>query len=139
MASKTRTRKVRPSNDQIQAEALRNALNDRGAMNYEAIFEGFVEMGIAPSEITPRVNVFTYNAWRALGRQVRKGAHGVKVVTWITAKPKSAEDAQPASAANEQGEDYKFPRSVTVFHVSQTDFIQQATTSQAEPAETVSA
>jgi hypothetical protein len=42
-------------------------------MNYGAIFQGFMEKGIPESEILPRENVFTYHAWRALGRQVRRG------------------------------------------------------------------
>lgn len=57
-------------------------------------------------QATPRVDVFTYNAWLAKGRQVRKGEKGVTIFTFIEKKDGS-----------------KTPRSVTVFHVSQTDLL----------------
>ena len=91
----------------IQAEALSRAINGESVLNYPAILEGFAAKGI--DDVEPRVNVFTYHAWRAKGRQVRKGEHGVKVVTWITGTDK------------ETGEETKYPKRTTVFHVSQTD------------------
>lgn len=122
MASKTCTRKPRLNRDQVAAEALRNALTERSVMNYEAIFEGFIEKGIPVDQIVPRENVFTYNAWRALGRQVRKGEHGVRVVTWITSKGgKEAKATAEGGEGEGEGEGFKFPRMVTVFHVTQTD------------------
>ena len=93
-----------------QAEALFRAENSNSVSNYPAIFEGFEEKGIA--DIQPRVNIFTYHAWRAKGRQVRKGEHGVKVVTWITSTDKDT------------GKEKKYPKKTTVFHISQTDPIQ---------------
>jgi hypothetical protein len=39
--------------------------------------------GIPESEIKPRENVFTFHAWKALDRSVKRGEHGVKVVTFI--------------------------------------------------------
>ena len=94
----------------IQSEALYRAQSSLSTSNYPAIFAGFEDKGI--SDIQPRVNVFTYQAWRAKGRQVRKGEHGVKVVTWITSKDK------------ETGKESKYPKKTTVFHISQTDSIQ---------------
>ena len=44
------------------------------------------------SDILPRENVFTYHAWRALGRQVRRGEHGVKVTTWIPTERKELDE-----------------------------------------------
>lgn len=79
--------------------------------NDTLVIAAFQERGI---EATPRVDVFTFNAWLAKGRVVRKGQKGVKIVTFF-------------QKAN--GE--KMPRSVTVFHVSQTDLAD----SPAEPAE----
>src|SRR5579862_2953470 len=64
-------------------EALSRAVNGLSIGNYPAIFGGFVAKGIPQAEIKPRENVFTYQAWRALGRQVRRGEHGVKVVTFV--------------------------------------------------------
>ena len=105
------------------SQALSNAKADRSLMNYPAIFEGFAEMGIALDDIQPRENVFTYNAWLALERQVRKGAHGVKVLTWIKAEGKDGnKDAAPAEA-NGESRAFRFARSTTVFHISQTDAV----------------
>ena len=95
---------------QQQSEALSRATNNLSMLNYPAIYAGFEEQGI--SDIQPRVNVFTYHAWRAKGLQVRIGEHGVKVVTWVTSKDK------------ETGKESKFPKKTTVFHISQTDPIQ---------------
>src|SRR5580704_584134 len=66
-----------------QVEALSRAVNGLSLGNYPAIFAGFVAKGIPETAIKPRENVFTYQAWRALGRQVRRGEHGVKVVTFV--------------------------------------------------------
>mgnify|MGYP001581743608 CR=1 FL=1 len=97
----------------MQEQALSNARNNESMTNYPAIFQGFAEKGIAVEDIQPRVNVFTYNAWQALGRQVRAKEHGVKGCTWI---PMTKKDA----AGVEQDIGRK-PKSVTFFHVSQTD------------------
>ena len=99
-----------------QAEALFRAENSNSTSNYPAIYEGFEAKGI--SDIQPRVNVFTYHAWKAKGRQVRKGEHGVKVVTWITCKSKKID------RDTGEPETYKRAKSATVFHISQTDPIQ---------------
>lgn len=92
-----------------QAEALHRATTGQSLTNWPAIFEGFAAMGIPASEIIPRQNVLTFNAWKALGRVVRKGQHGVKVITWIDAQDK------------ETGETRKLPRTTTVFHITQTE------------------
>ena len=39
----------------------------------------FAAKGIPPESILPRVNVLTFWAWKALGRSVRNGEHGVRV------------------------------------------------------------
>ena len=93
-------------------ESLNRAKNGDSLANYQAILQGFADKGIPANDIIPRENVFTYNAWKALGRQVNKGEHGVKVVTWIDAKDKIT------------GLPTKLCRSSTVFHVSQTEPIQ---------------
>ena len=98
---------------QQQAEALTRATTSLAMSNYPAIFSGFTDKGISEDEIQPRVNVFTFQAWKALGRQVRKGEHGVRVNTWVECKKK---DPQP-----DESETYRRPKSTTVFHISQTD------------------
>ncbi|MFJ3465903.1 ArdC-like ssDNA-binding domain-containing protein [Achromobacter spanius] len=107
---------VKTTRAEAAQQSLKNALNERSLANYPAIFEGFEEKGIALDDIKPRENVFTYNAWLALGRQVRRGERGVKIVTWVDAKGKHAEGGEP-----EAGKAFRFPRTTTVFHVSQTD------------------
>ena len=99
-----------------QAEALGRAVNGTTLSNYPAIFEGFMQKGIPEDQIQPRVNVFTFHAWKALGRSVKKGEHGVKVVTWILANGKQTEDGSEAESKG-----FRFCRTTAVFHVSQTE------------------
>jgi len=91
----------------IRQASLDRALRSPALTNYPAIIAEFSARGIPADQIEPRVNVFTYNAWLALGRQVRKGEHGVRICVWVDVG---------------EGEDTKrIPRHSTVFHVSQTD------------------
>jgi len=99
------------------AEALRRAQQGLSVANYAAIYGGFMAKGIPEEEILPRENVFTFQAWRALGRVVKKGEHGVKITTYIEAKSKGEGKAE---VLGEEAESYKFPRTTTVFHISQT-------------------
>ena len=101
---------------EIQTEALDRARNGMSAGNYVAIVQGFTAKGIPEGDILPRENVFTYHAWRALGRQVRKDEHGVKVVTFVPS-------TRTVTKADGTEEEFacKRPWSATVFHVSQTD------------------
>jgi antirestriction protein ArdC len=103
------------SNEEARREALTRAVSGQSFSNFPAIFQGFAAKGIPESEIKPRENVFTYQAWKALGRQVRRGEHGVKVVTFI--------DCQSKETDRDTGERKSFrrPWTTTVFHVSQTD------------------
>jgi hypothetical protein len=90
-----------------QAEALHRAAAGQSFTNYPAILDGFTAKGIPPEEIRPRENVFTFNAWKALGRVVRKGEHGVRVVTFIETE--------------KDGQKTRRPWTTTVFHESQTE------------------
>ena len=69
------------------ARITSRAVHGQSLSNFPAIFQGFAAKGIPESEIKPRENVFTFNAWKALGRVVRRGEHGVKV----TARSSTAE------------------------------------------------
>jgi len=102
-----------------QTKALDRARSNSSIANYAAIFSGFAEKGIPDQEIEPRVNVFTFNAWKALGRQVRKGEHGVKVCTYVP-MDKTVRGAD----GSEKVESFRRPRMTTVFHVTQTDEVQ---------------
>jgi hypothetical protein len=100
---------------EIRAEALSRATSGQSWTNYPAIIAGFVEKGIPESEIEPRVNVFTFQAWRAVGRHVKRGEHGVRVTTWIPIAETRDETGAVTRAAGRR------PWSATVFHVSQTE------------------
>jgi hypothetical protein len=115
--------------EQIQQEALSRAATGQSLTNWPAIIHGFMAKGIPEQDIRPRENVFTYHAWRALGRQVRRGEHGVKVVTFVTTK--GTEDTDGVATNDLDGTDkpkrggFRRPWTATVFHVSQTDPIQK--------------
>ena len=81
IASRRRRKPTRPPLS--AAEALQRAATGPSLANYPAIYAGFMAKGIAEDDIKPRENVFTFNAWRALGRTVKKGEHGVKIATCI--------------------------------------------------------
>ena len=118
----------RQTRQEIQQEALARAAGGQSLGNWPAIIAGFLAKGIPEADIRPRENVFTYHAWRALGRQVRRGEHGVKVVTFISTRDAGPEpEPAPADAtAAEAGAEKRpargrRPWTATVFHVSQTD------------------
>ncbi len=102
---------------ELDAEALSRAETGHSWRNYPAIMAGFAARGIPESEIRPRENVFTYRAWRAKGRQVRRGEHGVKVETYRDCA-KTETDPQ---TGRETTKHYRRPWRATVFHVTQTD------------------
>ena len=97
----------------MQNKALNNAVTGASLANYQAIFEGFAAMGIDAADVVPRENVFTFNAWRALGRVVKKGQHGVKIVTVSPCTKKDKESGDEVAV--------KKVKTTTVFHVSQTE------------------
>lgn len=100
---------------ELQQEALSRAVSGQSLANYAPIFQAFIARGIPESEIKPRENVFTFHAWRALGRTVRRGEHGVKILTFIDCAEKEA-DPQTGEKRH-----YRRPWTTTVFHVSQTE------------------
>src|SRR6266403_57953 len=102
---------------EMQAEALENARNGMSLTNYPAIYEGFLAKGIAEADIKPRENVFTFHAWKALGRSVKSGEHGVRVVTFIDC---STSERDPASG-EEKRVGYRRPHKTIVFHITQTE------------------
>src|SRR5262249_35628348 len=114
---------MRASREEMQQEALSRAIGGQSLTNWPAILYGFIAKGIPEHEIKPRENVLTYRAWQALGRQVRRGEHGVKVVTFIPTEGGSAEstDATEGDAKPEKRRrGSSRPWTATVFHISQT-------------------
>ena len=112
--------------ESLQAEALNRAMRGQSTSNLVAIVEGFKAKGVAEADILPRENVFTFWAWKALGRQVRKGEHGVRVTTWIESRNELRSDSRDrqsnvAADVAETNTRSRFSRPVTVFHISQTE------------------
>jgi hypothetical protein len=100
---------------QSRLESLKRAVSGQSFSNFPAIFQGFAAKGIPESEIKPRENVFTFDAWKALGRVVRRGEHGVKVVTLIDCQSKETDTDTGERKINRR------PWTTTVFHISQTE------------------
>ncbi len=103
---------------QSRLESLKRAVHGQSLSNFPAIFQGFAAKGIPESEIKPRENVFTFDAWKALGRVVRRGEHGVKVVTFIETASK---ETDPDTGERKI---IRRPWTTTVFHISQTEPLQ---------------
>lgn len=102
---------------EVQALSLDRAKHGKSFSNYPAIIQGFTALGIPETDILPRRNVFTYQAWRALGRQVRKGVHGVKIRTFIPVDIKDKDE----KTGDVKIKTVNKRRNTTVFHLSQTD------------------
>ncbi len=117
MSSKT---KLTGRQLEIANEALLRAQSSTSQANWILAIHGFMAKGIPEDQIEPTVNVLTYHAWRAKGRQVRKGEHGVKLTTYVARKKEVTENGVKKEKI------YKMPWTATVFHVSQTDPIQMA-------------
>jgi hypothetical protein len=90
-----------------QLESLHRAQTGTPNTNDQLVIQEFAARGIAAS---PRVDVFTYAAWLALGRQVRRGERSVCVTTWVPIQTKETPPRQRM-----------IPRRAYVFHISQTD------------------
>ncbi len=105
-----------------EQNALARARGSLSLANFAPVIIEFTARGIDPAEIKPKENVFGYDAWRALGRQVRKGEHGVRLAVWA---PVELKNAKPL----ENGEQPKRLLCVgaSVFHISQTDAIEGGT------------
>ena len=98
----------------LAEQALTRATTSPSLINYVPIFEAFMSRGIPESEIRPRENVFTFHAWRALGRTVRRGEKGVQVLTWVPITRKDDDTGEPKTIG-------KRPKTAYVFHISQTE------------------
>jgi len=95
-------------NKEQALESLARAQASQSLHNQAAIIRGFIERGIPAAEIIPTKNTFTYDIWLALGYQVQKGQKGVRIIS-IRENEKTGK---------------KYPASVTVFHISQTQKIE---------------
>ncbi|MCC7376983.1 MAG: hypothetical protein IT581_20150 [Verrucomicrobiales bacterium] len=105
--------------------ARQRAQTGQSMANFGAIIEAFTARGIPAEEIRPRENVFTYQVWRQMGRQVRKGEKGVRITTFIPTVRIDHVGGESREVVTGRR-----PWFATVFHESQTDPIQ----SEAAPA-----
>ena len=96
----------------MQANALQRAQSGTSIQNEMIVMMEFQERGIPANQIRPRENCLTFHAWKALGRSVKKGEHGVRVDTYI---PRIEKDITT-------GEEREFliRRTAVIFHESQT-------------------
>lgn len=109
------------TNAEKQAEALGRARDGTSLSNYSVIIRGFRARGIKEEDIQPRENIFTFQAWKALGRFVRKGEHGVRVCTYV---PMELKDGKDEKTGEDKIVHRSAPRMTTVFHVSQTEKLE---------------
>src|SRR6266568_3546107 len=116
-AGHSHSKAARSNAEEARREALTRAISGQSFSNFPAIFQGFAAKGIPEYEIKPRENVFTFQAWKALGRSVKKGEHGVKVVTFIEL---TVTERDP-STSEQVERSFRSPHSTTVFHISQTE------------------
>lgn len=107
-----RTRRTPEERAALALESLHRAQNGSSS-NDTAVIVQFAARGI---DATPRVDVFTYRAWQAAGRQVRRGERGERIIVWIPVAP-----SRSALAKDPKASGGMMPKSTTVFHISQTD------------------
>ena len=93
----------------MQAAALERAQDGKMCANDLFVVAAYAAKGI---DAHPRVDVFTYNAWRALHRHVRRGEHGIRITTYAHIETPNLDGTT---------EEQVFPVSAVVFHLSQTD------------------
>lgn len=108
----TKRRRTPDEIAEIQRESLGRAASGVSMTNYLPIIAEFTARGIPADDIKPRENVFTFHAWRALGRTVRKGEKGVACCVWIPCRKKEADGTETEGTR---------PTTAYVFHVSQTE------------------
>jgi hypothetical protein len=109
------------STTETPQEALQRIQSMQMCQNDVIVIQAFADAGIPAEDITPRLNVLTFKAWKAAGRQVAKGAKSLGITVWIPMKGKKS-----AGAASENGGDGKKPRGgmrpklTRLFHECQT-------------------
>lgn len=119
--------KYREARREREAQALESGTRFQPKGNDVLVIAEFTRRGIPLSEIEtfgPRQNVRTYNAWRALGRQVRKGERGVAVTVFGQAEDSPTDDSPGGSVSKRKPR--RFAVRAYVFHVSQTDPASEA-------------
>lgn len=112
MSTRTRYHRQRLSRAQreaLQTAALERAQGGKTCGNDLLVIAAFAARGI---DAHPRVDVFTFAAWKALHRHVRRNEHGVHVASYAR-----RQEVKPDGTTAE----HSFPTSAVVFHITQTD------------------
>jgi len=97
-----------------QKAALARIEQNPSEANFATVIEEFMERGIPEEDILPKENVLTFQAWLAKGRCVKKGEHGVHFTVFI-----------PVRDPDEKGKQKTYPKSTTVFHITQTEELKK--------------
>ena len=71
--------KRRNKTSESPQEALARIQSMHFCGNDVLVIQAFSDAGIPPEQIDPRHNVLTFNAWKAKGRRVAKGAKSIGV------------------------------------------------------------
>lgn len=112
MATATRRRRKTTEDPRAALERIQSGFSGNDVF----VIEAFAAAGIPPEEIDPRNNVLTFNAWKAKGRRVAKGATSLRVTVWIPV----SENSKPKEGEEKKEGQRMYPTTARLFHVSQT-------------------
>ncbi len=87
-------------------------MTKKSITNEEKVTKEFLKRGIPEGQIKHKENIFTFKKWEFLGRMVRKGEHGVRIITLAPHKPRRF---------SKSGKELLQPFVTSVFHVTQTE------------------
>lgn len=120
--NRQRIRRTPEERQAMRQEALSRAQNPYGPLtNFVPIITEFAARGIPETDIRPRENVFTFQAWKALGRHVKRGEHGVKVITYVPMSREEQVKNEQTGEVEKKVKTFSRPFTATVFHISQTE------------------
>ncbi len=88
--------------------------------NDRIVVLAFIAVGIPIDDISPRVNVLTFHAWKAAGRKIAKGAISQGVQTWIPIDSKKDREQDEQDEPRGKTRRRIRPRTAHVFHITQT-------------------
>ncbi len=113
-AGKVRKMKTAEQRKAKSQETL-NRIRSGHSKNDNAVIAACAMRGYTDAQ--PRENVLTFNAWKALGRHVKRGERGIAVSVWYPAAEKIDE------TTSEIHREYAPMKHATayVFHISQTE------------------
>jgi len=122
--TKTRRRLTVTERKARNEESLVNGSRCQPNSNDMPVIMEFEGKGIPADQVNtfgPDQNVYTYNAWQAQDRQVRKGEKSVTCTVWIPVVVKGKPDA--IREADRKDRTRSRMHNACLFHVSQTDQI----------------